>query len=219
MFAAPSRPLHRRASATAAAAVLVVAGGALSSCGFNEPTDRVNTIAAGTNERDASVDALGMRVLSTAPGEGRLIGTLVNNEAGDAALTEVSGEGVSAELEPIEIPGAGRVNLSDPTTPPIPLTGEFVAGQVITLDLGFDVEGAGTVVLDVPVVKDCFQYTQVPEPEAVESEVAEEESADEEAEAGEIEAEESESAPVEASENPAYLCDHPTVGHETAEQE
>lgn len=201
MFAAPSRVLHRRVSATAAAAVLLLAGGALSSCGFNEPTDRVNTIAAGTNERGATVDVLGVRVLSTAAGEGRLIGTLTNNEADDATLTAVSGDGVSTEFEAIEVPGGGRVNLSDPSTTPIPLTGDFAAGQVIDLDFEFDAAGeptTETVTLGVPVVKDCFQYTQVPEPEATESEPTDEAEDTEETDA------------TEESENPAYLCDHPT---------
>lgn len=229
MFAAPSRVLHRRVSATAAAAVLLLAGGALSSCGFNEPTDRINTIAAGANERDAMVDVLGVRVLSTAPGEGRLIGTLVNNESGDASLTAVSGDGVTADFEPIEIPGADRVTLSDPDTTPVLLSGDFAAGQVIDLDFEFDTAGepaTETVTIGVPVVKDCYQYTQVPEPEATETEATEtpatEEDTDvvaEDSESPAAEPEERESEPLEEDVNPAYLCEHPTTGHEPEEAE
>jgi hypothetical protein len=225
MFAAPSRALHRRASATAAAAILVLAGGALSSCGFNEPTDRINTIAAGTAERGAAVDLLGMRVLSTTDGEGQLIGTLVNNEADDAALTGVSGEGVTAELDEIEVPGGGHVVLSDQSTPPVLLSGDFVAGDVITLEFTLEAPGSpatDTVSLGVPVVKDCFQYTQVPEPEALESETPATEDSDVVAEGTESpaeEPEERESEPLEEDVDPAYLCEHPTTGHEPEEGE
>ena len=52
---------HLRASALLLA--LVPAAATLTSCGFDYPTDRVNTIAGGTNNRDHSVDALGIRVI------------------------------------------------------------------------------------------------------------------------------------------------------------
>ena len=45
--------LHRRSTATALVAVLLPLAAALTSCGFDYPTDRVNTIAAGTNNREA----------------------------------------------------------------------------------------------------------------------------------------------------------------------
>ena len=70
--------LHRRPTATLVA-VLLPLGAALTSCGFDYPTDRVNTIAAGVNNREADVDVLGARVLASADGHGRLIGTLVYN--------------------------------------------------------------------------------------------------------------------------------------------
>ena len=44
--------LHRRSTATALVAVLLPLAAALTSCGFDYPTDRVNTIAAGANNRD-----------------------------------------------------------------------------------------------------------------------------------------------------------------------
>jgi hypothetical protein len=62
--------LHRRSSATAAVLVLLL-GGALSACGFDLATDRVNTIAAGTNNRDANIDALGIRLLAEKAGVDR----------------------------------------------------------------------------------------------------------------------------------------------------
>lgn len=144
---------------------LVPAAATLSSCGFDYPTDRVNTIAAGANNRDHSVDALGIRVLATAKGEGFLIGALANNLDDDAALESVSspdGTAQAADFEAIEVAGRGTVNLE--TVDPINLTGDFTAGDVIPLDLTFST--GDTASLDVPVVKNCFQYTQVPTPEA-----------------------------------------------------
>ena len=163
---------------------LVPAAATLSSCGFDYPTDRVNTIAAGANNRDHSVDALGIRVLATAQGEGRLIGALSNNDDDDASLDTVTspdGVATAAEFEPVEVVGRGTVNLAN--LAPIDLTGEFTAGDVITLDLTFST--GDTASLDVPVVKNCFQYTQVPTPEAAGSEDTEPEGTEgEAAEAG-----------------------------------
>lgn len=149
---------------------LVPAAMTLSSCGFDYPTDRVNTIAGGQNNRDASVDALGIRVLATATGEGRLIGALANNLDEAAALESVtSPDGLaSAAFEPVQVPGRGHVNLAEDVV--IPVTGDFTAGDVITLELGFST--GETVSLNVPFVKRCFQYTQIPS-EAAESGAAE----------------------------------------------
>ena len=140
---------------------LVPAAATLSSCGFDYPTDRVNTIAGGENNRDHSVDALGIRVLATAKGEGRLIGALSNNNATPASLDGVSSHdgAVSApDFKKVDVEARGTVNLAtlDPTT----LTGDFTAGDVVTLDLTFST--GETASLGVPVVKPCFQYTQVP---------------------------------------------------------
>lgn len=146
---------------------LVPAAATLSSCGFDYPTDRVNTIAAGTNNRDHSVDALGIRVLATAKGEGRLIGALSNNYDDDASLDSVTspdGTATAGEFEPVEVAGRGTVNLAN--LDPISLTGDFTAGDVIALDFTFST--GETASLDVPIVKNCFQYTQVPTPEAAE---------------------------------------------------
>ncbi len=163
---------------------LVPAAATLSSCGFDYPTDRVNTIAAGANNRDHSVDALGIRVLATAKGEGRLIGALSNNYDDDASLESVSspdGTARAADFKAIEVAGRGTVNLAE--VDPIDLTGDFTAGDVISLDLTFST--GETASLDVPVVKNCFQYTQVPTPEAAQSEAAESEGTESEGTEGE----------------------------------
>lgn len=144
---------------------LVPAAATLSSCGFDYPTDRVNTIAAGDNNRDHTVDALGIRVLASAKGEGRLIGALANNLDDAASLESVSSpEGTvqAAGFKAIEVAGRGTVNLAN--VDPISLTGDFTAGDVVTLDLTFSTGETASV--DAPVVKNCFQYTQVPTPDA-----------------------------------------------------
>ncbi|MBM0126013.1 hypothetical protein [Pimelobacter simplex] len=158
---------HLRRSALAGLLLAVVPATALSACGFDYPTDRVNTIAAGVNDRTGDVDALGIRVLATAKGEGRLIGALSNNLREDASLDAVSSTAgvTTGDFEPIEVAGRGTVNLA--TSAVVPLSGNFTAGDVIPLDLTFS-DGT-TLSLDVPVVKPCFQYTQVPTDLASES--------------------------------------------------
>ncbi len=134
---------------------------ALSSCGFDYPTDRVNTIGAGVNNRDADVDALGIRILATAQGEGRLIGALSNNLRDEAALEDVtSPDGIlqAAAFEPVELGARAGVNLA--AIDPIALTGDFTAGQVVPIELVFS--SGESVSVDAPVVKPCFQYADVP---------------------------------------------------------
>lgn len=157
---------HLRTSALLLA--LVPAAATLTSCGFDYPTDQVNTIGAGVNNRDNSVDALGIRVLATAKGEGRLIGALSNNLEERATLDSIEspeGQIEVADFEPVAVEGGSGVNLTAES--PILLTGDFTAGQVVPLDLTFST--GETASLDVPVVKACFQYTEIPSPSAAES--------------------------------------------------
>lgn len=155
-------PLKRPTAIAGLLLALVPAAATLSSCGFDYPTDRVNTIAAGVNNREGDVKALGIRVLASAKGEGRLIGALVNNGAEDASLTGVTAPdgGITAdEFEPIEVAPNANVNLST-AEQQVPLTGDFTAGNVITL--AFTFSNGQSFSLDVPVVKRCFQYTEIP---------------------------------------------------------
>ncbi|WP_028654643.1 hypothetical protein [Nocardioides sp. J54] len=161
---------------------LVPAAATLTSCGFDYPTDRVNTIGAGDNDRDQSVDALGIRVLATAKGEGRLIGSLANNLEDAATLDSVAspeGQAQAASFEKVEVPGRGTVNLANIDA--IELTGDFTAGDVLPLELTFSTGETASV--DAPVVKACYQYTQVPTPTP--STTTEEEPAADESPAGE----------------------------------
>lgn len=189
---------------------LVPAAATLSSCGFDYPTDRVNTIAGGVNNRDHSVDALGIRVLASAKGEGRLIGALSNNLDEAASLETVSSpEGTieAAKFKAVEVKGRGTVNLAN--LDPINLTGEFTAGDVVALDLTFST--GETASLEVPVVKNCFQYTQVPTPAGEEAEGHEGEAVEGEAVEGEAAGEEA----GEAAEEESHAEEgHAAEGHE-----
>ena len=161
--------LHRRPTAIAGLLLaLAPVAATLSSCGFDYPTDRVNTVAAGVNERDHSVDALGIRVLASADGEGRLIGTLVNNLDESASLQDVTSpdQSVTAEVRPVRVPARGTVNLADAANE-IPLSGEFAAGEHVLLELSFSTDESFT--LDVPVVKACYYHSEVASPSAEES--------------------------------------------------
>jgi copper(I)-binding protein len=153
---------HLRPTAIAGLLLLIPAAGALSSCGFHYPTDRVNTISAGVNDRGGDMDALGIRVLASAKGQGRLIGALSNSTTDTASLDSISSSAsIQADkFKPVEVAGRGTVNLADDSD--VQLTGDFTAGDVIPLELSFST--GQTISLRVPVVKDCYQYTAVPTP-------------------------------------------------------
>ncbi len=201
--------LHRRPTATALAALLPLVV-VLTSCGFDYPTDRVNTIGAGVNNRDADVDVLGARIVAFSDGKGRLIGTFVYNENdadAPAKLVDVAGEGVTvaAQEAAIEVPPNRHVNLAGEDVAAIAVQGEFVPGDVVKLTYSFDTNES--VSLEVPVVKPCHQYLDIAEPEV-------DPAAAEETEAAETE-DSAESAEEEA--DATYLCDHPTEAAEGEE--
>lgn len=153
------QPLSR--TVAMAAATLALAAPALSACGFEMATDRVYTPAAGTNNRDGSVDVLNAVVVSTEPGSGTFIASLSNNSTEEPATLEgLSGEGVEAEVEPIEIPEGALVNLAEPPAE-IEVTGDFEAGGVVTLTLDF---GGEEATLEVPVVPNADEYADLDGP-------------------------------------------------------
>lgn len=188
--------LHRRSTIPALLLALPLAG-ALTSCGFDYPTDRVNQIAAGANDREGTVDVLGARILAGSDGHGRLIGTLANNNDEDATLDAVTSEdvGLTAEVEGVEIAPGGRVNLSDDVE--VAVTGEFSAGQVVPVVYEFSTGEA--VELNVPVVKPCFQYADIELPEQKPTPLAGDDAT---AEPGEVE--------EHAEGDATYLCEHET---------
>lgn len=146
-----------------AAGGLLLAVPALSSCGFDYPTERVSTVGAGISEHEGQIDALGMSVISGERGSGNLIGTLSSNQSDPAdALVGVTGAGeaevTAEEFEPVEVAPGGFVNLATLVEEgePIELTGDFVAGDFITIELEF--ESGEPLVISIPVYKPCYEF-------------------------------------------------------------
>jgi copper(I)-binding protein len=145
-----------------AAGGLLLAVPALASCGFDYPTERINTVGAGVTDRDAEVDATGLLIVAGQPDSGTLIGTLSNNVDEDRTLVSLTGgeEGdVQAdERKPVDIPARGHVNLATlaEADAGITVSGDFDAGDFVTVTLSFDNDE--TVTMEIPVMKPCYQY-------------------------------------------------------------
>lgn len=151
--------MHLRRTHVLAAGALLLAAPALSSCGFDYATDRINTIGAGVNDRSATVDVLGAAIVASAPGSGTFTGSLSNNSNtdADAFVSLTAGGDVELTVEPfvpIDIPPQGAVNLAD--TEGVRVTGDFGAGDFVSVIVGF--EGGEQVSVEVPVVIPCYQY-------------------------------------------------------------
>jgi hypothetical protein len=135
----------------------------LSSCGFDQPTDRVYTPGVGVNDRSGSVDVLNALVVSGADGSGTLVATLTNKKLDqEDALVQVSGPTVSATLEgPVDVAPGSFVSLTDENE--IPVEGEGVRpGAFISMQFTF--ENAETVELEIPVVARRGPYADIPVP-------------------------------------------------------
>ncbi len=148
----------RRSLALVSGALLLTAP--LAACGFSPATDRVNTIAPGTSDRDGTVDVLNAVIVSAEEGSGVLITTLVNNDnEEDASLDSVTAgdETVQVgEFSAISIDPNGFVNLAAEGQQGIPVEGELAAGDVVPLTL--QLSGGQVVELDVPVVWNCEEF-------------------------------------------------------------
>ncbi|HET8664491.1 MAG TPA: hypothetical protein VFM08_09275 [Nocardioides sp.] len=147
----------RRTLALGAAGLVATA--ALSSCGFDYPTDRINNITAGVDYRDGSVDILNAAVVAKQPNSGTLIATFVNNsDSKTIALQSVTGDNTAishADATTFSLaPGTLR-NLA--TEGGIPVSGTFALGQFVNVVFTFD--DGETVNLSVPVVADTEQWT------------------------------------------------------------
>jgi hypothetical protein len=155
--------LRRRGSL--AAAVLLLAAPALTSCGFDYATDRVNTIAPGANDRSGTVKVLGAVVIAEAEGSGVFVATLANSGGEEDSLDQLGAEGgeegsptlavAGDDVPTVEIPAGGRVSLIEEGG--IPVEGEFGAGDFVEISLTF---GSGqTTTIEANVVRACFQYS------------------------------------------------------------
>ena len=80
-----------------AAVAVVLAAPALSSCGFDAPTEQIYNPTVGVFDKSGSVELLNVLVVADAAGSGTVIATLVNSDlVNDDALTGVTGSGGSA---------------------------------------------------------------------------------------------------------------------------
>jgi hypothetical protein len=164
----------RRSVAVAALALAPV----LTSCGFNEPTDRVYTPGVGVNERSGEVDVLNALVVSGADGSGSLVATLSNNDtAEEDALTQVAGSGADAAVrvtleDSLDIAKGGSVSVSDEAE--VSVEGEPVTSGAF-VQLTFTFEQAEPVTVQVPVVARRGAYADIPVPSVAPTTAAPEE--------------------------------------------
>lgn len=164
----------RRSLALVSGALLLTAFA--SSCGFDPATNRINNIAGGATDRDASVDVLNAVIVSGEDGSGRLVTTLVNNDLEESATLEALApveDGVGndpdqvtgfPDFSPIEVEPGGLVNLADEEQEPVEVTGDFKAGDVVSVS--FTISGGQTLELGLPVVANCPPYEGLVEPES-----------------------------------------------------
>ncbi len=155
--------LRRSLALTTAAVALATVG--LSSCGFDNATDRKYTPGAGVNQRDGEVDVLSAVIVSSTAGSGTFVASLSNdsldNEVTMTSLTLTAEGATPATFEPIVIKRGALVNLADPAAD-IKLTGDFAAGDFVKVAVGFD--NGETTELDVNVVTNAGYYSDLDGP-------------------------------------------------------
>ena len=146
----------RRTLATVAASLALVS--ALAACGFNYPTDRINNITSGANDRDGTVNVLNAAIVSKEANLGTFVATLVNtSQTQQVSVTSITGDGTAVgqvSMDPFPINPNGLVNLA--AQGGIPIQGTFALGQFVTLSIAFD--NGETSTLSVPVVADDGQW-------------------------------------------------------------
>lgn len=143
------------------ASALAVAGLAatLSSCGFDYATDRPNTIANGGYDWEGDVHVLAARIVSQADGSGLLVATISTDyDAEPVELTGITGEGFTIDEVPaVEVQTHGMINLVDQGG--IPITGDFVAGEIVEMVFSFSNGEENEV--DATVVAACDEYASI----------------------------------------------------------
>ena len=152
----------RRSLALVSGALLLMTS--LASCGFDPATNRINNVAQGTTNRDATVDVLNAVIVSAEEGSGVFITTLVNNdvdnEASLDALTADDTEAVQVgEFAPITIEPNGLVNLAADDQEGIPVQGDVAAGGTVPMTV--ELSGGQVVEIVVPVVANCNDFAGI----------------------------------------------------------
>jgi hypothetical protein len=150
----------RRSWALAVGALLLAAP--LSSCGFDNATERVYTPAAGTNNRDATVDVLGAVIVSAEEGSGTFVATFVNNDQEEDGVVEAitpEDEAIQFDFSPVTVPPGGMVNLAAEGEEGVPVEGEISAGGVVPVTV--QVSGGEVLEMTVPVVPNCNEFAGI----------------------------------------------------------
>jgi hypothetical protein len=151
--------MHHRSKLLLAVGALLLATPALSSCGFNLATDRINTVQHGGTNRDASVDLLAVVIVSAADGSGTLSGRIVNSSAKATELSAVSAlddaSVTAGEIESVEVPSGSALAMAD-IGDGVRVEGDFKAGDIV--DLTFEFANGEQVEVEVPVVRECGFY-------------------------------------------------------------
>lgn len=153
-----------------AAAVVALAVPVVSSCGFDVQTEQVYTPGVGVNDRTGSIDVLHALVVTGEDGSGTVIAGLVNNDqenpdtlAGVAGAGPDASVGVSTGGAQVEIPAGGSYQLADEGAISVSAT-QVQPGRYIRLTFSF--ESAESVTMDVPVVANTDEFSDVPLPSA-----------------------------------------------------
>ncbi len=150
----------RRSWALAAGALLLAAP--LSSCGFDNATERVYTPAAGANNRDATVDVLGAVIVSAEEGSGTFVATFVNNDQEEDGVVEAitaDDEAIQFDFSPVTVPPGGMVNLAAEGEEGVPVEGEISAGDMVPVTV--EVSGGEVLDMTIPVVPNCNEFAGI----------------------------------------------------------
>ncbi|MBF4765470.1 hypothetical protein ISU07_20250 [Nocardioides islandensis] len=152
--------LSRRHRIALSLGALILAVPGVASCGFNYATDRENTISNGTSDKSGTVDVLNAVIVSQDDGSGTFIATLSNNSAtetihmssldfGSNSTTQV------AAFDPIEVKPHAVVNLTNGQG--IKVSGDFKAGDFLSLTVGFDNGESADMKVHVVVADDEYE--------------------------------------------------------------
>ena len=147
------------------AGALVLAAPVLASCSKEKATDKIYTPANAANNRDGRIDVLNAVIVSTTPGSGTFVASLVNNDTNapgadkDAAdqLVGLGGEVTAKLAKPVNVPAGGIAVMAAPSGEGIKVTGEFEAGEFVEVTLTFK-NAEEPVTLEVPVVENSGDF-------------------------------------------------------------
>ncbi|WP_406026946.1 hypothetical protein OH802_08515 [Nocardioides sp. NBC_00850] len=167
-----TKVMQKRLAVTGALVALALP--ALTACSsFDYATDRPNEISHGGSTLDGAIRINAARIVTAQEGSGVLVGTFsldpaINPAVAGKALPSVTSIATATEAEetvtpesftPIELPKSGIINLADPATGGIAVTGDFKPGDSIPMTFTFS-EGEEKTI-SVPVVTQCGPYAEV----------------------------------------------------------